>query len=357
MKKKILSVFLAILMTVIVLPVNAFAAEEVVYFSISDDGAYIYSDTKQIPMAYVEIPISEIKKIDLEEYGLGEYATDNNGDGEDDITVLHLYIYAHEKYYYEGASPLAEKATGNPGSIFFNWFWGHDCNLNYYVNGKYPLLNDGWGSTADIIEVKNGDFVDIMMLSSWAFYGDSGAGFHNFFDKNGNIVHRMNAKLNEEVEFELKRGYGNISAGGATEYVSVGNVPVYYSKTELYAEDAQTVEADKDGKVSITFPSAGKWYVWMDGQKGLDLDTENIVSSPAYLEVEVEGNTVLGDVNADENITLWDAVLIRRYLLNSEKYALTDEKAADIDKNGSITLWDAVLLQRYLLNSEKYPIG
>lgn len=355
MKKKILSIFMAVLMLVLMLPVQALAAEEMVYLSISDDGKFVKSDMDDTMMAYVPVPISKLKEVSLEEYGLERYKTDEDKDGVEDLTVLHLYLYAHEKYYGEGAGPLAEKANGAYGSIFFTWFWGHDCNLNYYVNGEYPLMYDGWGATADTIVVNSGDFVDIMMFTSWNFYSDSGAGFHNFF-KNDEIIHNIEAKSGEEVKFELKRGYGNINNGGSTEYVAAENVAVYYSKTGLYADDAKTVESS-GGEVSITFPSGGKWYVWMDGQLGFDADPENIVSSPAYLEVMVESDTVLGDVDNNGSINLLDVIQLRRFLLNSAKYSLENEKAADVDNSGSINLLDVICLRRYLLNSEKYPLG
>lgn len=355
MKKKILSLFMAALMTFLLLPMRAFAAEETVYLSISDDGKFVTSETDGTVMAYIAVPLSEIAKIDLSEYGLERFAVDNDQDGKDDLTVLHLCLYAHEKYYKEGAEPLVSHVSGSPGSIFFEWFFGHDCNLNYYVNGEYPLMYDGWGATADTLVLNPGDFVDIMMFTYWGFLYDSYAGFHNFFDENG-IIHEMLAKAGEETEFILKRGYGNMNSGGATEYVTVPNVPVYYSQKGLYDAECYETESDENGNVSITFPEGGTWYVWVDGQPGCE-SPDNIVSSSAYLKVWAEPSYVLGDIDGNEKITLWDVVLMRRFLLNSEKYPIDNEAAADVDSNGKVTLWDVVLLRRYLLNSEKYPIG
>ena len=55
------------------------------------------------------------------------------------------------------------------GSIYFLSFWGHDCNLNYYVNGEYPLAYEGWGATADVITVEPGDFIDIGKIKTWVY--------------------------------------------------------------------------------------------------------------------------------------------------------------------------------------------
>ena len=345
MKKKILSIFMAALMVVLMLPTQAFATEEMVYFSISDDGIFIASDFDGKMLAHLAVPFSELEAIDLAEYGLEEYAVDNNRDGKDDLTVLHLYLYTHEKHYYEGAEQLASCASGAPGSIFFTWFWGHDCNLNYYVNGEYPLAYDGWGATADTIVIEPGDFVDIMMFSSWDFYSDSGAGFHNFFDENG-IVHEMTFEEGEEAEFMLKRGYGNLNIGGATEYVSVGNVPVYYSQSGVYAEDALETESDENGNVSITFPSSGTWYVWMDGQKGIDFPNA-VVSSPAYLEITVESSIVKGDISGDGEVAPADAAFA--YAAYNGAKELSDEQkaAADVNGDGEITPADAALIYAF----------
>ena len=93
MKKKILSVFMAVLMLVLMLPVQAMAAEEMVYLSISDDGKFVKSDMDDTMMAYVPDPISKLKEVSLEEYGLERYKTDEDKDGVEDLTVLHLYLY------------------------------------------------------------------------------------------------------------------------------------------------------------------------------------------------------------------------------------------------------------------------
>ena len=345
MKKKILSIFMAALMVVLMLPTQAFATEEMVYFSISDDGIFIASDFDGKMLAHLAVPFSELEAIDLAEYGLEEYAVDNNGDGKDDLTVLHLYLYTHEKHYYEGAEQLASCASGAPGSIFFTWFWGHDCNLNYYVNGEYPLAYDGWGATADTIVIEPGDFVDIMMFSSWDFYSDSGAGFHNFFDENG-IVHEMTFEEGEEAEFMLKRGYGNISIGGATMYDPVPNVPVYYSQSGVYAEDALETESDENGNVSITFPSSGTWYVWMDGQKGVDFPNA-VVSSPAYLEITVESSIVKGDISGDGEVAPADAAFAYAAYNGAKELSDKQKAAADVNGDGEITPADAALIYAF----------
>ena len=117
--KKFLSVFLAFLMTVIVLPVNAFA-EEVVYFSISDDGAYVYSDTKQIPLAYVEIPISEIKEIDLKNTDLENMQQTITKMGKT-ILLFFIFISTHMKnIIMKGQILLWKMQKGLPEVYFSN---------------------------------------------------------------------------------------------------------------------------------------------------------------------------------------------------------------------------------------------
>lgn len=53
-----------------------------------------------------------------------------------------------------------------------------------------------------------------------------------------------------------------------------------------------------------------------------------------------------GDVDADGEITDWDAIMLNRYLAGWD--VTIDLTAADTDKDGEITDWDAILLNRYL---------
>jgi len=129
--KKALSFFLAVIMTAGMFPVTAMAEEQYVYFSISLDDKFLEGSDGTV-MAHVPVAISELENIKLSDYGLSEYAVDKNGDGKEDITALHLDLYAHDKYCERNGKEIAEQVQGAPGSLYFNSFWsGHDCNLNY----------------------------------------------------------------------------------------------------------------------------------------------------------------------------------------------------------------------------------
>lgn len=68
--------------------------------------------------------------------------------------------------------------------------------------------------------------------------------------------------------------------------------------------------------------------------------------------------TLLGDADHDREITVYDATVILRHLVNIPMTLSVDEKAADVDGNGIVEVMDATFLQRYLCDMEvRYPVG
>lgn len=58
--------------------------------------------------------------------------------------------------------------------MYMTNFWGHDENLLYYVNHQYPLMYEGWGSTADWILLEDGDAIEVAMFTDWDFIHNEG---------------------------------------------------------------------------------------------------------------------------------------------------------------------------------------
>ena len=177
MQMRLLSFLLTIAMVLGMMPVSALATgtenggAEKVYISVSYDGKYI-DDQNGNPLAYVPVSLEEVSSIDLNTYGLGDYLYDEDDDGTPELSALQLVIYAHEKLY--GGNWGDVTFTGGPGSSYFQGgIFGFDENLNYYLNGEYPLAGEGWGATSDQIVLEAGDFLDIASFSSWDFYMDS----------------------------------------------------------------------------------------------------------------------------------------------------------------------------------------
>ncbi len=281
MTKKMISMLLVCVMVLGLLPATAAATgEDVVYISVSYDDKFT-ADTNGDPIAFVPVSFAELAAVDLEDYNLSDYRYDEDGDGTYEITALHLIIYAHENLY--GGDFSEVDFTGEPGSSYFQGgLFGRDENLNYYLNGQYPLASGGWGATSDQIVLEAGDFINLAGFTSWDFYQDSAYGFHFFADENGDITHQYTATVGEACNIMLIKGTKDF------EYNSVINeVPdheVHYG-TALY-EETGSVTTDSGAGAAITFPSAGTWYLWADGGYGNEYP-DSIVSAPGYAKVTV----------------------------------------------------------------------
>ncbi len=304
MTKKILSMILALVMVLGLLPATATAAEveDVVYLSISFDSQYI-DDKNGNTIAYVPVPMSKIEAVDLAEYGLDNMLFDADGDGDYETTALQLLIYAHEELY--GGEWGDVNFDALPGSSYFRGgIFGFTENLVYFHNGDFPVDETQQsdymtvGATSDRIVLEAGDFLDVASFSCYAFLWDQAGGFHLFADENDNYTHDYTATAGEALSVKLKHSFCNLMIGeawvkDATDY------EVFYGAT--FGEAEGSVTTDGSGCAEITFPNAGTYYVWCEGGHSEDYGTHGscdycqetgepcIVSSPAFAKVTVSG--------------------------------------------------------------------
>ena len=270
------------------------------YLSISDDKDFIVSDGSDNIGQYIcnmPIDLAEVSKIDLDDYGLGDFKIDLDEDGRYEITLLHVFIYAHLHYYSQGVDGLT--ITGAPHSSYFEKFFGMDENFNYYVDGIYPMdesLGPGMGATSDAIEVHDGGFCNLGHFADWSFYSDSNRGFRYFMNdvsslEQSNITLEYNAVAGEDLDVVLAKTVDDYSGSQATEttYKAAPKTKIYYG--DKYSTDvskAKSVTTGSDGTARIRFDDAGTYYVWMPGQYGTDAGMTNaIVAAPTIIKVNV----------------------------------------------------------------------
>ncbi len=335
MKKKIISILMVMILVINLFPcklVNASDADEV-YISLSFDGEYLL-DKNEEAVAYSAVSLDELAGIDLSDYGLSDYVYDADGDGNNEITALHLYIYTHEEIC--GGDWSEVNVSGSPGSIFFEsgLFGYSDCNLRYDYNGAYPEI-DGWGLTADRIVLSKGDFLDIASYTSWSFYSDSATGFHYFADSNGDITHNYEVKKGNELQVKLIRTYSDMFSGGTASQEETEYEVLY---GESIGNPTGTVVTDENGCANITFPSAGTWYVWCEGGYGLE-NPSDIVSAPACAEIKVIATEPANPISVYVTIADEGEIVLPK----------KEVSVNDIDENGSFNV-DEVLYAAHEAN-------
>ena len=302
---RILTVLMALILSVGMLPAisepaHASDDDSSVYISLSSDGKFVVSDggTSGVPIGYLEVPLEDVATVDLADWDLEKYAyTPYGSEGVQPDgacpTVLKLFLYLLENYYGSAGNGTPLATSGDPHQFFMNTFWGHDCNLLYYVNGAYPLYTEGWGATADGILLEEGDFVDIAMFSDWGFFQDENSGF-NYFARSdsrpeeGAITHKYSAKAGEPLTVQVIRGMGNIDNGESTSYKAADDLDLHYG-SEIDVDQSSQLKLS-GGKAEITFEKPGTYYVWADG--GIGEQTGKICSSAAVATVTVSGEDV-----------------------------------------------------------------
>lgn len=256
MKKSILSVLLVLVMVISMIPISTYAAtDDTVYISVSFDGNYLTAGTgthKGKPTVYLPVTLKVLKNtVKLASFGLESYSYDADGDGAEDITALHLLVYAHEKIY---GTKWKNNVTvsGEAGNLTIeSGLFGFAANMAYNLNGTATA------TSLDRTTLQGGDFMDVA-----GYTNAPTTGFRYFVDGQNKITHKYTAKLNAPLTVTLTP---------ATENA------VFYSRT-LLDPNAKTVTTNVSGNAAITLDTCGTWYVWSLG----DGD-----SAPAYAEIFV----------------------------------------------------------------------
>lgn len=345
MKKRIISLLLALTMVIGLIPFAASAdAPDTVYISVSDDAQFI-TDPDGKPIAYTAVTLEELATVNLDAYGLGDYWYDRDGDGQYEITALHLYIYTHENILGRDFTEVG--ISGSAGSLYFyaNLFGFGDENLRYDYNGAYPAV-DGWGLTADQIVLSDGDYLNIAHYTSWAFWGDSATGFHYFADESGNVTYEYAIEAGEACQVKLVRSYSDWMNGGIAAFAEEPYYEVYYGAS--YGTPSGSVVTDDYGNAVLSLP-VGTWHVWADGGYGLE-NSYDIVSAPAYAVVTVkeDADTAAANAVTEKIAEIGTVSLESEAVITTARAAydaLTDAQKALVSNYSTLTAAEDALAQ------------
>jgi len=103
------------------------------------------------------------------------------------------------------------------------------------------------------------------------------------------------------------------------------------------------------GTIVITGTNITASDVDSDGDGVADTDKDgNPIKAVGMIAAIVNGKYVLGDVNGDGSIGLFDVVLILKDVAGVSKLTGNQFSAADVDKKGSIGLGDAVIILKVI---------
>ena len=227
------------------------------------------------------------------------------------VTALDVLVKAHEDIFGEAFTPdtaqtmlkvdkgfiktIFGETTSNCG-FAINGVQSHDDNLNKSDYGDYYN-----GYTITNAEIKNGDNLEF-------FIYQDGYAMDNYvhFEQDGEVVKSINADAGVPAELILK-GY-SIGWYGCNTAESIASKTTAVDGAQLALVDMATGEkkdiegavTDEDGKVSVTFPDAGNYYLtaYMPGEEITENYATPVIMSLVPVEVSDAGIPVNARLSA-----------------------------------------------------------
>ena len=344
-----------------------------VYFSLSDDGRFVTGgDDDETLMCHVPVTV---EYFDLRDYGLEDFyrykskpAGEGGGYVDSEVikqpTLLHLYIKMIETYYLGGEKlDISKKSdgyhdggdaltiTGSATSMYMKKFWGHDENLMYFVDHKYPLQAEGWGATADYILLEDDMEIDVAMFTDWAFYTDGA--FASFSPTMKTVG------TGEDVTLKMTGVSTNGTVAGedsSTEeaFVMKDEEIVYAEKDDTYGGNSNDnwetwdKKTDSSGNVTISFDAPGTYYVSSAQlyETFKSKSGEPCVAPPVAV-IEVTGDDSEDDTGTENLTILSDLYFTDNASSSARKYSMTPDFSAGTgtytvyvpDSSDTVSVW------------------
>ncbi len=236
MKKRILSMILALVMILSAIPVLSENTDITVYISVSKYGEIVESKEGSA-MAYVPVTLS----------------------GKDSYCLDDVFLEAHRTYYKDGTDGYAS-SEGDYG-LAIDKLWGDTSKkFGYQVNG-------GEESVMGLSHiVKNGDYVDVCIYKNAYPHTES----YTKFDV-------MNKEVNCEESFTL-----TLLVSGYDENWNMVFNPCEGATVTING-NATEVITDADGKATVSFEDEGKYIVSATKTKSLNEETVPGITAPVCI--------------------------------------------------------------------------
>ena len=256
-----------------------------VYLTISSNGDFVTGNDGTV---MARVPVS-VDYYDLANYGLEKYNKTTNGIAVQRATLLHVLIKATEEHYAlrtltsEDVHSSIIDVTNAPRSMYLKHFWGHEENLMYFVDHKYPLMSPGIGATADYIEVEDGMEIDLGMFTDWSFWK---TGAFTYFDNTAKSV-----ATGENVTLTMKGiSTSGVDTGTQDTAAVMPNESIRVSSNSGKTWNTNVAATDQNGVCTLKFNKSGTYYV----SAGPSF-ANNSIAAPPISVITVTGNDLAGD--------------------------------------------------------------
>ena len=151
----------------------------------------------------------------------------------------------------------------------------------------------------------------------------------------------------------------SVDCGGAR---TIGSMAFSYCnklREVTFSGKLQTIEpkafSDIEGSGTITYYGSEDAWKQVDVQDESEyLANSKMVFDTSHAEPEPQpGVKISGDVDADGELTVLDAIALQKWILAVPKATLKDAEAGDMDLDGVVDIYDLSLLKRELPKVEK----